>query len=210
MFNHLSDARSAAIDVLAAALGEERPKPDGAIPAPKWLGAYVEKETGLAVRIEPASAGRIRLRYGHSAEELDLQADGSARGSSGTRLMLSDAALWMDRPDENQSSCLRPCDGASTTDVAGRYRCGELDAELIVADTGGVLYGAFSGFLGQGRMEMLEPLGPDVWTLPCHRALDHSPPGDWTLAFRRGQAGRIEGVEVGCWLARHIPYELVA
>jgi D-aminopeptidase len=76
-----------------------------------------------------------------------------------------------------------------------------------VADTGGVLYGAFSGFLGQGRMEMLDPVGPDVWALPCHRALDHTPPGDWTLAFRRGQADRIEGVEVGCWLARRIPYE---
>ena len=210
MFNHLSDARAAAIDLLAAALGEERPKLEGTIPAPKWLGAYVEPETGLAVRIDPASAGRIRLRYGHSAEELDLQLDGSARGSSGTWLRLSNAALWMDLPHENQSSCLRPCEGVPTTDVAGRYRCGELDAELIVADTGGVLYGAFSGFLGQGRMEMLESVGPDVWALPCHRALDHTPPGDWTLAFRRGQAGRVEGVEVGCWLARRIPYKRVA
>jgi len=29
---------------------------------------------------------------------------------------------------------------------------------------------------------MLEPVGPDVWLLPCPRALDHTPPGDWTLA----------------------------
>jgi len=72
---------------------------------------------------------------------------------------------------------------------AGRYRCSELDAELTVADSGGALYGAFSGFLGQGRMEMLDPVGPDIWTLPCYRALDHTPPGDWTLTFRRGEAG---------------------
>ena len=115
----------------------------------------------------------------------------------------------MDRPQENQSSCLRPCDGAPATDVAGRYRCDELDTELIVADTGGVLYGAFSGFLGQGRMELLDPVGPDVWALPCPRALDHTPPGDWTLAFRRGPAGRVEGVEIGCWLARRLPYARV-
>jgi D-aminopeptidase len=210
MFNHLSDARAAALDLLAALLGEERPKPDAAIPAPKWLGNCLEPETGLAVRIAAASAGQIKLRYGHSQEELNLQADGSASNASGTCLSFSDAGLRMDRPQENQSSHLSPCDGVPSTDAAGRYRCGELDAELTVADTGGTLYGAFSGFLGRGRMEMLDPVGPDVWTLPCYRALDHTPPGDWTLAFRRGQAGRVEGVDVGCWLARRIPYERVA
>lgn len=209
MFNHLSDARNAALDLLAAVLGEERPKPDGSIPSPTWLGAYMEPETGLAVRIDQASPGQLRLRYGHAAELLDLQADGSASASSGTLLRLSDAGLWMDRPHENQRSCLRPCEGAPTTDAAGRYRCAELDTELTAAATGGVLYGAFSGFLGQGRMEMLDPVGPDVWALPCPRALDHTPPGDWTLAFRRGEAGRVDAVEVGCWLARRLHYARV-
>jgi D-aminopeptidase len=209
MFNHLSDARKAALDLLAAVLGEEQPKPGGDFPAPKWLGAYMEPETGLAVRIDAASAGQIRLRYGHTAEQLDLQADGSASASAGTQLRFGDSGLWMDRPQENQSSCLRPCGGTPATDVAGRYRCEEFDAELTVADTGGVLYGAFSGFLGQGRMELLDPVGPDIWALPCPRALDHTPPGDWTLAFRRGQAGRVEGVEIGCWLARRLPYARV-
>ena len=207
MFNHLSDARTAAIDLLAAVLGEERPKLENTMPAPTWLGAYVEPETGLAVRIEAAAAGRVRLRYGHSPEELDLQADGSASNSAGTRLRSGDAGLWMDRPQENQISRLSPCEGRSATDVAGRYRSAELDAELTVTDAGGALYGAFSGFLVRGRMEMLEPVGRDVWALPCPRALDHTPPGDWTLAFRRGRAGRVVGVEVGCWLARRIPYE---
>src|SRR5262249_11294652 len=144
LFNHLSDTRSAAIDVLAAALGEARPKPDDKIPAPKWLGSYVEPETGLAVRIEPAPARRIKLRFGHSAEELDLEPDGSAKHSSGTRLRFGDGGLWMDRPQENQNSRLGPCGGASGTDAAGRYRSRELDAELAIADVGGVLYGAFS------------------------------------------------------------------
>ncbi len=107
---------------------------------------------------------------------------------------------------ENHSACLRPCAGRPAADVAGRYRCAELDAELAVADAGGLLYGGFSGFLGQGRMELLEPVGPDVWALPCPRALDHTPPGDWTLAFRRDGAGRAAGVEVGCWLARRLDY----
>jgi D-aminopeptidase len=207
MFNHLCDAHAAAIDLLAAACGEQRPRAPGVKAAPAWLGTYTEPQTGLAVRICAAPDGQIRLRYGHSPELLDLQPDGTA-GSDGTRLRPGDGGVWMDRPGENQSSRLNACTGAPTPDVAGSYRCAELEAELTVADAGGVLYGGFSGFLGRGRMERLAPAGPDVWTLPCYRALDHTPPGDWTLAFRR-EGGRAVSAEVGCWLARGLAYERV-
>src|SRR5262249_13169180 len=103
-------------------------------------------------------------------------------------------------------SRLRPIQGAPTADIAGRYRCPELEAELDLAEAGGVLSGAFSGFLGEGRMEALEPVGRDVWLLPCPRALDPSPPGDWTLLFQRDADGRVAGVEVGCWLASRLSY----
>jgi D-aminopeptidase len=205
LFNHLSDAGDAAMALLAAALGEERPKPTSDQPSPPWLGAYIEPETGLAARVEAAAKGRVRLRFGQSDEALDLNADGTA-GTPDARLRPGDGGLWMDRAYENQSSQLRSCAGEATRDIAGRYRCEELDAELTIADAGGALYGACSGFLGQGRMEQLEPIGVDVWALPCPRALDHSPPGDWTLAFQRDGAGRITGIELGCWLARHLPY----
>lgn len=205
LFNHLSDAYSAAVDALAAVLAEARPAPAAALPLPDWLGAYVEPETGLAARLDQAGPGTLRLRFGHSAEHLALQPDGSA-GNGRTRLRPAPDGLWLDRPQENQSSRLLPCRGEAATDIAGRYRCAELDAELRVVDTGGVLYGGFSGFLGQGRMELLEPIGPDLWALPCPRALDHTPPGDWTLAFRRDGAGRVAGLELGCWLARRLPY----
>ncbi len=160
------------------------------------------------MRIDAPLDGQVRLRYGHFPELLDLQPDGTA-SRPGVRLRPADGGLWMDRPHENQSSRLRPCDGASGTDIAGRYRCEELDAELTVADAGGVLYGGFSGFLGQGRMELLGPVGGDVWVLPCPRALDHTPPGDWTLAFRRDGSAQVAGVEVGCWLARRLNYARV-
>ena len=198
LFNHLSDARGAAMDVLGPLLGEAPGPTQEAPPPPSWLGAYVEPETGLSVRIEPVSDERIRLRYGHSAEMLDLAEDGSAGNGSGTRLRAGDGGLWMDRPQENQSSRLRPNDGEATADVGGRYRCAELETELTVVETGGTLYGAFSGFLGQGRMELLDPIGRDLWALPCPRGLDHTPPGDWTLAFRRDANGRAVGVMVGC------------
>jgi D-aminopeptidase len=207
MFNHLSDAHDAAVDVLAAVMDEERPPTPPALPAPDWLGAYTEPESGLSVRIDMTN-GQVRLRHGHFPDRLNGQPDGTAIGA-GVRLRPGDGGLWMDRAHENQSSCLRPCDGEPARDITGRYRCDELDAELTIADAGGVLYGGFSGFLGQGRMETLGPVGADVWVLPCPRALDHTPPGDWTLAPRRDGSGRVTGVEVGCWLARHLVYERV-
>ncbi len=206
MFNHMADPHAAALDLLAAVLGESLPKPYATLPQPGWLGAYVEPETGLTARMDMARDGQVRLRYGHSAELLDLQADGTA-GSGGTRLRRAGDGLWMDRRGENQSTLLRQCDGAPAADAAGRYRCAELDSVLTVADAGGTLYGGFSGMLGQGRMELLDPIGMDLWALPCPRALDHTPPGDWTLAVQRDGAGRAVGVQVGCWLARGLPYE---
>ena len=208
MFNHLSDAHAAALDLLRAVLGEAEPPPAAPAAPPPWLGAWMEPETGLSARIDRLPDGALRLRFGHSAERLVLQPDGSA-GNGRTRLRLEADGLWMDRPQENQATRLNPCNGAPEPGIAGRYRCAELEAELAVEETGGVAYAALSGFLGQGRMELLDPIGPDVWALPCPRALDHTPPGDWTLVFRRDDAGRVTGLELGCWLARRLAYERV-
>ena len=204
MLNHLSHAHEAAEDLLAAVLDETRVKPVADRPTPEWLGAYVERETGLSVRIDAGPAGKVRLRYGHGPVLLDLDEDGGAgdgpvlkQGEDGLRLTLS---------GDNQTSLLEARPGSPSLDVAGRYHCAELDAEVTVVDAGGVLYGGFSGFLGLGRMELLEPIGADLWALPCPRALDHTPPGDWTLAFQRDGAGRVETVVVGCWLARGLVY----
>ena len=186
MFNHLSDARAAALDVLGAALGVEGAASVSSRVAPDWLGAYLDPETELAARVVEGGTGRVDLRFVRAPELLDLRADGSAGGGDGTRLRPVDGALWMDRPGDNASTRLRPLEaGPGAGGLDGRYRCAELDADLTIADAGGALYGGFSGRLGSGRMELLERIGPDVLALPCPRALDHTPPGDWTLLFRR-------------------------
>src|SRR3984957_6942620 len=46
MFNHLSDAHEAAVDVLAAVLGEDKPPHSAAAPNPDWFGTYTEPESG--------------------------------------------------------------------------------------------------------------------------------------------------------------------
>jgi D-aminopeptidase len=58
-------------------------------------------------------------------------------------------------------------------------------------------------------MELLEPIAQDLWALPCPRALDHTPPGDWTLDITRDAAGVATGVTLGCWLARGLRYRRV-
>jgi len=208
LFNHMADAQAAASSLLAAALDhadEAPPPPDDDAP-PAWLGTYIEPETGLAARLDRPGPGQVRLRYAQAPERLALQTDGSA-GTTSTRLHPTAAGLEMIRPADNQRSILqRVPPAAGGHDIAGRYRCEELDAGLTVADAGGTLYGAFSGFLGEGRMERLVPLGADLWALPCPRALDHAPPGDWTLHLRRDGSGRPEAIGLGCWLARRLTY----
>jgi D-aminopeptidase len=206
MFNHMADAHAAATDALATLLDIDRPPPVPTEVAPAYVGSYIEPETGLSVRVSHAD-GRVRVKYGTYWEPLDVQPDGSA-GLDGSRLRPGVDGLWMDIPQDHQSSLLQPlASGQGGLDVAGRYHCDELNAELTVVDAGGALHGAFSGFLGRGRMEVLDPIGTDVWALPCPRALDHTPPGDWTLAFQRNASGVPATVRVGCWLARNLIYQ---
>ena len=208
MFNHLSHAHIALGELFAATIDAPvMHKPPGAATA-DYAGAYIEPQTGISVRVEMGAPGHVNLRFGHAPEVLEVQPDGSS-GVGGARLRPTTDGLWMDRPAENHSSLLRPLAGEVKMDARGRYRCAELDAEVTVVDAGGALYGAFSGFLGQGRMELLDPIGTDVWALPCPRALDHTPPGDWTLAFERDGEGPPSRVRVGCWLARNLVYERV-
>ena len=63
--------------------------------------------------------------------------------------------------------------------------------------------------LGQGPMELARPLAPDIWLVATRRSMDAPAPGDWTLRLERDQSGRITGAELGCWLARGIPYRRV-
>ncbi|MCB8880956.1 D-aminopeptidase [Acidisoma cellulosilytica] len=209
LFNHMGDPRGPVVDILAALLGETADAPAISADTQRFVGTYLEPETGIATRIAAAGDGRLRLDFGHGAEMLSpVSADEFA--SASVRLTRADGALRMARTGENLFTTLTPHDGAPATDIEGVFRSDELGAEITCIAAGGTLYGAFSGFLGQGAMQLLEPFGPDCWLLPCPRALDYSPPGDWTLRFTRDAAGRVDGVTLGCWLARRIPYRRVA
>jgi D-aminopeptidase len=206
-FNHMADARGAAMDLFAAAVNEDQPPRPPVGATPPWLGAYVDRETELAARVELAPDG-LSLRFAQTPEVLDYRKSGAGRDND-VRLRVDGERLWMDRPGDNQTSVLEPCVAGPTAELAGRYRCEELGAEITVIGDTGVSYGGCSGFLGNGRMELLEPIGADVMALPCPRALDHTAPGDWTLIVRRNDNGDVAGLTVGCWLARRLTYERI-
>ena len=82
---------------------------------------------------------------------------------------------------------------------------------LTVTGEPGAIYGGFSGFLGTGRMELLEPAGPGcvAAALPARAGCGATGGLD---AWRSGAmaAGLSLGVTVGCWLARGLEYRRVA
>lgn len=209
MFNHNASPGDAAKELVAAVLDINEPAATSDLPAPTWFGTYIEPETGLSVRV--GGKGRtVTVQYLNGPVDLTLQPDGSAVEEGGTmRLRPTADGLWLDIPEDNQSSRLMPANGAPKADIAGTYHCADLDALLTIADTGGTLYGACSGVLGDGRMELLQPIGADLWAMPCPRGVDHFPPGDWTLAVER-EGSRIAAIRVGCWLARHFRYRPIA
>jgi D-aminopeptidase len=207
LFNHMADPFLAATELLSALLGHVSPgQADGSGEA--FEGRFIEPETGLLTRLETLPGGRVRLWFGSTPETLD-PAGPDVAGTGPTRLRRMSDGVWLERDGDNLRSRLVPLDDApARRDIEGVFRCDELDAALSIVSAGGVLHGAFSGALGQGLMVALLPAGPDVWRLPCPRALDYSAPGDWTLRFRRDGARRISGVTVGSWLARGLEFQI--
>jgi D-aminopeptidase len=206
LFNHMADPQAAALDLLGAALGEVEPKTPAISLGSGWAGRYIESASGLSVRVEPVHDGSLQFHYGPLPDILRPTAQRDYRGG-GNRLYRRGDTLWLNRPSDNLDAPLIPCTGDASPDIEGLFHSDELDATLTCTSSGGALYGAFSGALGEGEMLQLTPFGPDRWLLPCPRALDFHPPGDWTLKFRRDERGEVAGLEAGCWLARGVSYE---
>lgn len=206
LFNHMGESRAAAVDVLKAVL-DAPARPAAVVPAEAWNGAFQEPESGLVARVvQTTPDAEVKLHYsGHAPETLDVVAGGTAEAGH-TRLRREADGVWMDREGDNMSGCLVPVRGEATLDVAGVFHSDEYDADFTCDVRGGAAFGAFTGFLGQGTMQLMLPVATDLWRLPMPRALDSSPPGDWTVQFLRDAAGAVNSVQIGCWLARRVMF----
>ncbi|WP_068173203.1 D-aminopeptidase [Neokomagataea thailandica] len=211
MFNHMSPAQNAAAELLGAALNVPPAQPTATIES-QLTGVYRERETGLSARIDP-NDNTLRLRYLMLPDTLTSITSTQAENGAVRLQQLSDNTLRMEHLKENRTTHLDLADDISPTPqdhditaLTGDYICHELDNACIsITANGGVIYGGFSGMLGDGKMEPLQRLAHDLWLLPCPRALDHTAPGDWTLSFER-EHGHVKAIRLGCWLARDLLY----
>ena len=200
----------AAVDVrglIEAALGHTDAEP-AAVPQ-GWQGLWLDETNGLILRTVVADGG-VTLHYATTPTRLRIGADGVARGK-GISLERQGAAMVMRRMDENRVITvqpLQPSDRADITGVAGNYWSDELQASLQLGGGDGAAHAGFEGMLGRGPVERMYPAAQDVWIIPTRRAMDASPPGDWTLRVQRTD-GVVTGVTLGCWLARDITYAKV-
>jgi D-aminopeptidase len=204
IFNHECDTYGAAKSLIEAALGHAKPEP---APIPEgWDGQWLADD-GLLVRIE---CGRrsATLAYATGGETVTLSPEGTL-SAPGAILTRQGEALRMTRPRDNTAPKLTPLPPVETgdvTDIAGRYASAELEADLVIEARDGAAFARFEGLLGMGRMERMEPAGKDVWVVATRRSMDAPAPGDWTAIIRRDAAGRVEGLTLGCWLARGVAY----
>ena len=79
LFNHMADARAAALDLLATLVDAPAKPPALRVAesmAPSWGGSWQEPETGLVVRVVAAPDDQVRLHFGQGVETLDAVGPG--------------------------------------------------------------------------------------------------------------------------------------
>lgn len=204
MWNHEGDARAAATRLIEAAIGGNAgPMSQTARPDDGWAGNYVDDESGLALCLTAAGCASSRIAFGPVAEM--ISSEGPDIACSQNTILTRDAHGLAMRRFDNIDAPLRKIEPYSDVTVEGEYYCAEIESHLSCLESGGVLYVRFSGFLGDGDLQPLTPIGQDAFILLCPRSMDAPAPGQWTLLVQRvGNA--ITGLRVGCWLARGLVY----
>jgi D-aminopeptidase len=208
IFNHEASAMRAAWSLMEAALGcRIAPEP---VPAKGWDGLWLDEAQGLFARTADTPSG-VRLNYAISPVLAAPVGENSAR-ALGLTLRREGDRLLMDRTADHfhvDARRLTPLAWADGTEIAGRYRCDELDALIEIEARDGAVHVGFAGLLGTGPMERMYPLAKDLWSITTRRAMDAAPPGEWTLICRRNPDGAVSGLTIGCWLARNLDYRRV-
>jgi D-aminopeptidase len=205
IFNHESSALRAGEGLMAAALAAPPLPPP--LPGQGWDGLWLDQEQDLFLRTSDAPGG-VRLHYGVSPVLLQ-PAGPTTAAAPGLQLQRKGDLLVMERRDENltvRAERLKPVACADASDIAGHYECAAMGTSLVIAAHDGAVSIGFEGMLGAGPMERMYPLAHDLWAVTSRRAMDAAPPGEWTLRIHRTATGAVEGLTLGCWLARGLRY----
>ncbi|KAI9931375.1 hypothetical protein MW887_009950 [Aspergillus wentii] len=213
MFNHEEDAEDTAGSILRQLIDRRRESMAMNItPATGWYGIFFDPVDRLTINFSPNSVpGQLKLKYAGCDEVLELVDPYQAQSVTMTATLQNDVVI-LHRLEDNKVIHARSIDSAvgsssGPTDYRGEYYCADIDSTFHCTGHGEILYGAFDGFLGQGPVHIMQYLAQDIWSLYCPRGMDAPAPGDWTVAFRRDENGVIDGVTVGCWLARKLEFK---
>ncbi|RAL17729.1 beta-lactamase/transpeptidase-like protein [Aspergillus homomorphus CBS 101889] len=214
MFNHEADAEDAAQHILARLLnGEEEPQPAPCsveLASQDWAGYYWDQEACLAIEVKARlDTGGVVITYAGEPDVLVPVRPDRAESRTTTATLDGDH-LHLDWPQANRHVTARRLVSCPTRlagkALVGKYVCDALDSTFHCVESGGLLYGYFDGFLGQGPVHFMRYLGEcqhgTVWALTCPRGMDAPAPGDWTLCFEHTEDKSIPKVIVSCWLAR--------
>lgn len=213
IFNHESGAIRAVGKLIAAAFGASLTPPAQAAPNGNkdWDGLWFDAAQGLFIRTTATQSG-VQLSYLSGAQSLNIGPEAEAF-APGLQLKREAGGLMMRREMENSqilAPALSPLALADGGEISGHYLCDETGATLEITSRDGGSYVVFTGALGTGPAERCYPLAQDLWSVVSRRSMDAAPPGEWTVQITRDTAGKVEGLVIGCWLARKIAYRRLA
>lgn len=176
---------------------------------PAMIGTFLDPESSLAVTMEKGADGKVMFGYHRAAAALTPTETNKALNKN-ISITLDGDVLEATIPADNRviRATRVPVSKPDTdfSEFHGAYYCDEIESTFHCSGTDGMLYGSFDGFIGKGPIHLIRPLAEDVYALACPRAMDSSPPGDWTIVARRDATGKISSVTIGCWLARNLQF----
>jgi CubicO group peptidase (beta-lactamase class C family) len=203
------DAGAVSDYILKRVMGVPEAKNEVVSPGSDWTGVYLDSDTGLAITVSQGGVGELLVKYHRKPQKMRVVEVYKAQ-SDGMVASLDGSTFHLHVPHDNRTvhaqrvASVKPASNFS--ELEGDYHCAEIDSVFHCSGSGDMLYGMFDGFLGQGPVHMMRSLGEDLWALACPRAMDSTPPGDWTIIVRRNDYGKVAGVTIGCWLARGLQF----
>lgn len=177
----------------------------------EWAGIYLDPVTELAIIVDVADKVYVNVKYHRAIEKLSTVDARTAKKPDGTfEAKIDGDQLHVYVVGENRrivANRVAKADVSPTSsDLAGQFHCDEIDSTFNCSGAGSLIYGAFDGFLGSGPIHLMRPLAKDIWALACPRAMDSTPPGDWTIIADRDESGKVTKLRIGCWLARNLEF----
>ncbi len=210
LINDMGDPGHIAADIAAHVLGS----PPATVPRADYgeTEAYFSPSLGLVLETRRA-ADAVQVACGGRTDELR-----SGPGTAGNAFFTADGevSLVWNRGIPvvaylHDNVTVDDCEpGAAAADgeaIRGEYRSAPLQASFIVEPAGEHACSIrFAGPLGRSDATPLEPVAESVWVFRCERALDHHPPGTFTVVFDTNAGSAT----LGCWIARHARFDRVS